>query len=441
MNFSLVKRLIDKDSFFYKLFIYGYTDVLNKAIPFLIFPFLVNWLTKNEFGVLNNFNVITAIAAPIISLSTSSYLVAEFHRPEVNKKSLYSNVIFVNIIFFLFTFLLVLLFSWEVEEYFSVKIGLQMIAIIFSFLSVFSELYFTQLRVEEKIKVFSNLSLLMAALGAITTFLFIYFFKMKMNGRVLSIFIVGLLGFFIAICKIWKYFDLKLINLLEFKNIVYFGLPLLPHNLSIWFKNGFEKLIITKDYGLSANADYSFALTLCSVFVIVSGSFYNTISPMAAKEFSQFHKMNDNIKERSVNNIVYKVHLFLLIFLVILVLSYLISIPIISKYFPNYSAALQFMPILLLVNFFNSCYIAVSMIIYFTKKTKWFGLLSISSTLVHIILLFLLLPIFNKFGIVYASLFSSIFTLIVFYFYSMSVFKMPWVNFWYIWNYRKSNFK
>jgi O-antigen/teichoic acid export membrane protein len=252
---------------------------------------------------------------------------------------------------------------------------------------------------------------------------------MEMGGRVLSIFLIGLLSFGIAVFKIGKFFRFHAIKLSEVKKMIIFGLPILPHNLSLWFKNGFEKLLITKDYGLSANADYSFALTLCSVFVIVSGSFFNTLSPMVAKEFSAFSDLTVEGLKLAKRRIVFKVHIFLLIYFKILLIGYFISIPVVNFYFPQYKDALSYMPFLLGVNFLNCCYIAVSMIIYFTKKTKWFGIFSLTTSLLHVILLLVFTPIIGQLGVVFASLISATFTLVVFYYYSMSVFDMPWLQF------------
>ena len=84
------------------------------------------------------------------------------------------------------------------------------------------------------------------------------------------------------------------------KDLLKFGLPLLPHSLSFWLKGGADKIIITNFCGLYQNGLYSMALTMNSIYNLVSNALMNAYVPNLQKRLSSVKEENLENEKRSV---------------------------------------------------------------------------------------------------------------------------------------------
>ena len=82
------------------IFIYAFSDGLTKALPFLVFPIVAYYLSAEDFGRVNNFQVLLAIIAPFIGLSTNAYFSVDFYKKDQDSILIYNQILYF--IFFLF---------------------------------------------------------------------------------------------------------------------------------------------------------------------------------------------------------------------------------------------------------------------------------------------------------------------------------------------------
>jgi O-antigen/teichoic acid export membrane protein len=67
-------------------FIYLGTELINKAIPFLLLPLLTKYLTPTEYGIYGMYQVIISFLAPFISMSLDINITKNFFK--VNKEEM-----------------------------------------------------------------------------------------------------------------------------------------------------------------------------------------------------------------------------------------------------------------------------------------------------------------------------------------------------------------
>ncbi len=412
-----------------KIAVYAFSDGISKALPFLLFPIMAYYLSKEEFGLVTNYNVLISILGPFIGMSASSYLAVEYHNKESDAKSLYQNLLYFNL--FLFGIVSVVIFS--VYSYFESWSGLQIkwisLAIISSVFAAFTDIFFIKIRMDENAKLFGIVNVLNSFLTGTLTILFVIFFKWGWQGRIYSLFLgtclLAMLSFYFSRSYLKK---IKKPNIKLLKNMFGFGLPLLPHQLAVWIKTGLEKFYITSSLGLEQNGVYSFAITICAIFVIVSNAFFSAFSPYIYKSLSEINSFENEYKIKI--NVVKKSYIFLIIYFFILIIGGVLSTLLIHYFFnEKYGVSVKYLPYLLAFNFFNSCYIVLSIFIYYSKSTKYLGLISITTSLLQVFLMMYLVEYFGAIGAAMASCFVSIVTMIVVYFYSNYVCSMPWFNF------------
>lgn len=418
-----------KNPLLQKIAVYAFSDGISKALPFLLFPVIAYYLTKEEFGLVTNYNVLISVIGPFIGMSATSYLAVEYYNKDSDPKSVYQNLLYLNLVLFILVSAVIFLFYPYFEKWSGLNIKWITLAIAGAIFAAVIDLFFTKIRMDENAKLFGIVNVLNSALGASLTVLFVILLKWGWEGRIYSLFIAsgiaGLISLYYSI-KYIKHF--KKPDAAMLKSILVFGLPLLPHQLAVWIKTGFEKFFITASLGLGQNGVYSFAITICAIFVMVSNAFFSAFSPYVYKTLSEIKEESNEYQVKL--NIVKKSYAFLIVYLIVLIIGGLASTLLVNYYFKaKYGESIIYLPFLLGFNFFNSCYIVLSMFVYYSKSTKFLSLITLSTSMLQVLLMMLLVNIMGALGAALSAFLVSIVTMIIIYIYSNKVYKMPWFNF------------
>jgi O-antigen/teichoic acid export membrane protein len=410
------------------IFIYAFSDGLTKALPFLVFPIIAYYLSAEDFGRVNNFQVLISLLIPFATLNTSSYFSVDYYKNIKNAKLVYNQILYFTFFLFLIVSISVLLFLNKISELVELPVFWILIALVITFFNAFKSLFLVKLRIQKKAKFFGVFNFMSALVASSLVILLVVIFNYGWEGRLWSLFITAFLTGTISL-----YFSLKYINKFRkfdmsyWKPFLLFGLPLLPHSLAIWVKAAFAKIFITDSLGLAENGVYSFAISINAIFLIFAMAFFSAFSPYMYKKLSSTEIKDDLYLIKK--DIVKKTYIFLILYGVILFLGYFVLSFIINEFFlEKYGEALTYLPYLLFYNLFNAGYISLSSLIFYTKSTKYLGVLTIITAFLNIVLLFVLIPILGTVGAPIATLIVSVLTLVLIYFYSNKVLYMPWFS-------------
>ena len=428
MNVSKFIKEKVKNPLLQRMLVYILSDGISRAMPFLVFPIVAYYLTKEEFGLVANFTVLMSVTGPLIGMSTNSALSVEYYqKPKNELPKYYANLIYTNLGIYILTFCLIILINKYVEIWTGYSLKWQLLALLTVFFKPFTTLYSTRLRMEEKARKFGQFQIFSSAIAALLTYIFIAVFLWSWKGRIYSLVFAGVLPGLVAIYYTIKFLDFKLhkldVNII--KSTLIFGLPLLPHNLSFWLKSGFEKLLVTGTQGLAENGVMSFAQTLSYIFVIITTAFFGAYTPYLFKRLSS---KSDN-SEKTKLDLVKKSYQFLLLYLIILIIGYFVCRIGISIYFEKYIPSLRYLVFFLGFNFFNACYAIFSGYVFYSKNTKLLGLITISTAFLQVALSILLVNQFGGIGAAYSTLVISIITAVAVAYYSNKKYPMPWLFF------------
>lgn len=410
------------------IFIYAFSDGLTKALPFLVFPIVAYYLSAEDFGRVNNFQVLISLMLPFITLSTSSYFSVDYYKNINNAKLVYNQILYFVSFLFLFVSIFVLLFSKKISELIELPFFWIYLALIMTFFEAFKGLFLVKLRIQEKARSFGLFNFISAFIGSLLVILLVVVLNYGWEGRIWSLFITSLLTGGVSIYFALKYIKrFRQIKISYWKPFLLFGLPLLPHSIAIWVKAAFAKIFITDSIGLAENGVYSFAVSINAIFLIFAMAFFSAFTPYMYKRLS-----STEIKERLYlikKEIVKNIYLFLIIYSVILFVGYFVLYFIITQFFfEKYGESLSYLPYLLAYNLSNAAYISLSSLIYYKKKTKYLGVLTIITAFLNIVLLFVLIPAIGAIGAPVATFIISILTLVLIYFFSNKIYSMPWFS-------------
>lgn len=408
------------------IFIYAFTDGLTKALPFLVFPIVAYYLSAEDFGRVSNFQVFVSLLIPFVTLNTSSYFSVDYYQNVSKARWVYNQIIYFTLFLYILVCVLVLLFLNRISELIELPVFWIFIALMIIFFEAFTGLFLVNLRIQEKAKSFGIFNFISSLIVSSLVILLVVVLNYGWEGRIWSLFIAALFTGIISIYFSIKYVkNFRRIEIKYWKHFLIFGIPLLPHSLAIWVKSAFAKLFITDSIGLAENGVYSFAISINAIFLIFAMAFFSAFSPYMYKKLS-----STNIKEELYEikkDIVKKIYIFLIFYSVILLVGYFALHFIISHFFyEKYGESLDYLPYLLLYNLFNAGYISLSSLVFYTKATKYLGVLTIMTALLNIGLLVVFIPIYGTIGAPIATLVVSILTLFLIYFYSNKVFYMPW---------------
>jgi len=424
-----IKKLF-ASSLFRQTIAYGLTDAVNKALPFILFPILATVLTPVDYGVLSNYFVIVQLVTIISALSTTGSLISIWYKRkrELSTQYIYNEVVVISAIC-LVLLVLVLLFSPVIEKYTSVNLFWQLTTVLIAYFSNITALQLTVWRLEEQPFKYGGYQILQSLALTASTYILVIVLRWNWEGRTWSQFagitLFGILSFIILIKKKNIRFRYSSANV---KDILMFGLPLLPHGMSVWLKTGVDKLLLTNFADLHENGLYSTALTFTSIVFLLLFSFNNAYNPFLFKKLSQTDTTpGAYMVKKKLVKMTYTLFAGLVLFVFI---AYLFS-----KYFiifflnDSYELSLKYLPPLMITAFFQGCYLLVVNYIFYARKTRKLGMITFTGSLVQMALSWFLLTTFGASGIAWSSVIVAFFNFILVWILSAKTYDMPWLFF------------
>ena len=427
---QLLKRL-ESSSLVRSSIIYVICDGINRSIPFLLLPFITHYLTPTDYGVVTNFNVYVQILSVFGYLCTAGALPVMFNKLEKQKiRSYVSNMIILNTLMTISgAFISFEGYVW-LEQSLNISLLFQFYALTVVWFAGITNVNMLLWRCEEKPLSFGIYQISQSALNALSTILFVIILLQGWQGRIYSMMLSTIVFGLVSIVVLYKrgYIEFS-IDKTYLKQTLFFALPIVPHALSFWFKGGVDKILLTNLCGLSENGLYSVAMTWGAIVSMFLVSYNNAYAPYLYKNLAMIDK-------DKVGTIGLQKKMVRLIWMSIggtfflVLLSWFVSAGLIRvMYAPAYYASLEYLPWVMVGQFFYGGYLTFVCFIHYTFNTKMLGLITFSLSLAQIALTYLLIVWVGAVG---AAVSSAIISLLTFFFvsrYAMRVYRLPWFSY------------
>lgn len=410
---ALIKSKLFKDSFFFSIF-----SFLNSALNFVLLIVLAHFLSVEGYGNLNLYSIFVTLIGFIVTLNTNGYLSVIFF----NKGHEYIDQV-INIVFFISlgvtSFLLVVFFLFDsLSNYVGLQDFYIYISLLICFFQSITTLFLDLLRLEESVKMYGIVSVLQVFFNVVLTILFIIILKMGWESRVYAQFLMSSLFFINSLILLHKRGYLKKFRisgevLLRALN---FGLPLIPHAISSWIRQGFDRYVINNVYDIGIVGVYSLSFNISNIIHLVGFAFNSANSVYIYKLLAQ-NKDDSVIKlSRLTNGMII---FFVLLTIIVCFCSYYL-IPIL---FPQYLISLStLLPLCISAMFQCLYYLFVNYLFYF-QKTKILMYITFSVSLAHLLLSIWLTKYSVSFVAVINMVSNGIILMLVYY-YSQRLYKL-----------------
>lgn len=408
-------------------FVYTLTDVIGKAMSFILLPIVSYFLPPSELGIATNFTVLTTLIILLAGLAIVNSIPYFFY--EQNKEenvSLISNLLMLCLGLCVVVGGLASCFSQLIFEYLQLSLHIQLLGVVFVIGSLISSINLILLRLENKPKQFAVLQILQIILHAAFVILFVIVLRGGGEGKIYAeVLVFSIIGMIHLVMMLKKGYISLRFQVQWIKRLLRFGLPLLPHSISFWLKSGMDKIFITTYCGLQFNGLYSMAISVSSVYTMLMQSFFNAYTPYLQKRLAGFDGGQCYEEKRSIVKQIYMIYaLFGVVGMMAIAVCWVIFHYMIdSKYLP----AMAYIPLIILANFIYTFYNFTIEFIYKVKKTLVMGIITFTGSLIQMLLSYVLIKEYGVMGAVYSLLIGNTLITIGISVYSNMVYRMPWL--------------
>lgn len=388
---SREKRLI-KNSVIFAIGNFG-----SKAITFIMLPYYTYLLTTKQYGEVEIIMSTIALLVPIISVNLFEAAFRFALDKENDNISIFSSALVTNLVLISLVLILYPLFiKLNIGgEYLFISLMLLFISII--------ELLFKQFsKAIDKINVYMYSDFVQVIVFVIGNIFFIGKCDLGVLGYIISK-IIALMSDSLVLfwgAKLYKFIDIRKIDKQHIKDMIKFGVPLIPNSLMWWINNLLDRYIITYMLGLSSVGLYSFAAKFPSILATFNGVFINAWQISAIEEHN---KVGIDKFYSDIFNL-FAVFLIVITSILIIIIRPVIEI-IIST---SFISAWIYVPILFIASIFSSFSSFLGVHYGVIKNTKGALKSTVVAAILNLVLNLIFIPILGIQGAGLATLISMI---------------------------------
>ncbi len=381
--------------------VYTFSNFLNKGIGFLLLPILTRILTPEDYGHIAMFTLWTAILVPLISLNSSSAVVRFYYDTE--KKILASYIggaLILSVSMSLLFVTITLIFSSPLSSFLSLPTIWLVAGVLNSLFLTISTIYLGILRVEERSLTYAVLqntsSLLNAGLSLYLVVILYTGWKGRTGGIFIANVVMGLTIIYFMLKE--KLVDLQ-IKTSQIKELLFFGGPLILHNLTGILAASTDKIFLNNMIGVKSVGLYNVSYAYASIIGMIANSIHLAFVPYAYERI----KKGDYRKVWETGVKIIGIVAFL--FIVLLFFS-----PFYYKYYlgKSFSSASKFFVFLGVGEAITSVYYLGATFNFWYKKTVYISGITLSKFIANLFLNYTLIKIMGDSGAAVATMISSI---------------------------------
>jgi O-antigen/teichoic acid export membrane protein len=408
-------------SLFRDSMLYTVAIVLTRGLSFLLLPVYTRVLSPEEFGLLDYFVALGAIASIVVTLEIVQGFarhISEYLDDAEKKKDFASTCMWFVVGSYTALLFLLIVFSSPLASFLldsSDKSDLiKLVAWAYWVAGVFNVIL-NQLRWEIRPVASVILSLVAGLLTVGFTFLFVVWLEWGVKGALLGQIIGGLLSLLPGYYLIRHSFGLRF-SLLNLRQMLAFSAPLIPSSLGVVFATYFDRIALKELMALSDLGIYAVAQKISLLITLIMIGFRSALTPLIYVNYKLDASPDDLAK-------VFNLFCFSAMVLILV-------ISIFANEIVNIMAAAAFqdaakvIPILMFSALLANMYIfAPGLDIY--KKTGIISLINSTVALLGLVLNYSLIPFFGIIGAAVSSLLAFGISFIAYVIFSQRLYPVP----------------
>lgn len=353
----------------------------SKGIAFLLVLILASFLTPDDFGRLSMFNTMVALFLIVVSFATNGYgSISYFNDTKEDFKNSISIILLYGVIS-LFVIALPIVFIIYVPV---IDIPFSSYYCWYALLIAFCLFVFgihqDYYRVQEKIRAYGVFNCGSAVANMILSIFLVVIVFHTWEGRMYAY-----LGCSVALCIISLILlnkDKLLVvptNKKKWKEILFWGIPMIPHAASGWLKQGADQYIINSNYTVYEVGIFGFAMTLTNIIATIGSAFNSSHSVSVFKILSS--DATDKILALKKQT-----RLMLIVYIAASIVTVIASTVLVLLFYDKYRVSLPYFWILSISGLLQCVYFLYCNYLFYYSNTKQLMYITFTTSIIHLLL-------------------------------------------------------
>lgn len=391
--------------FFKDFIIYGFSSIIGKIAAIFLIPIYTSILTKEEYGAMALIMSCYGIIDIVANLNIHSGIARDYYEEGINREKLLSTGFYSILCISILTTIILVLFKTSIfyhllglkEEFYN-----SFIVMLFTVPVTCLHTYFAILtRYKRKPILYSIGTIISTILSIGITIYGVVYLRAGVISYFIASFVSGLLS------TLYFYFiNKEFIKFLYSKDYIQralkFSLPTLPAILAGWIDNSLGQVLIGKHISLSVLGVYSIAISLSSVFTLITTAFMNVWTPFL---YENYKKDNFN---KTINNLFVLFGTFLIVISVTLSLFSKEIICLLTN--SSYMDASNYITLLCIPMCFYLLFPFASSGVSIYRETKHIGVSYVLGSVLNLSVLFITIRYYGAIAVPICLGLSRIFT-------------------------------
>lgn len=402
--------------------IYTVSDILNKMVPFILLPVLTRYLTPQDYGIIAMFFVFTSILGIVMTLETNTAISVNYFKISREKLKIYiANVLLIIAVATCLTILFIVLFSPWLTKILAIPTEWLFVGVIVTLLQFITTINLLLWQSEQNPFPLGIYQISQTIVNLTLSLILIVGFSMGWEGRLIAAVVASVVFGMLSFTFLFKrdYVKFKY-NKENIKDALKFGIPLLPHALSVWFRTGIDRVFLTALVSASATGIYTVGFQIASVISILTTAFNKAYAPYLFEKLA-------SITEKNKIKLVKYAYIY---FIGLLVLATILSVlaPYLIDIFLGeaFLSSKQYVVWIAFGFAFYGMYSMVVNYVLYTKKTMYLSYVTFSVSLLHVGVSYVLISNNGALGAAQATTITSFITFIGVWYLSQRLYPMPW---------------
>jgi O-antigen/teichoic acid export membrane protein len=405
--------------------IYLASNILNAIIPFALLPILTRYLSPAEYGEVAIFQTFLGALAAFIGLSAAGAAGRKYYDGNLGANELKHFIaacLQVLIVSSLIVFLVIYSFKGQLAEWLALKTQWILWAVFVSATSVVIQLRLSQWQVRKEARHYGALQIGQSIINISLSLLFVVIFVQGADGRIgAQVWTTGIFGT-VALFLLWRSGLLSFLvwKPVHLKEVLQFGIPLIPHVGGIFLLTVVDRFVINAELGLTEVGIYMVAGQLTRVMSLVFDAINKAYVPWLFERLKR-----DRFDEK--RQIVRYTYAWFVIVLLAAALMFVIGpwfVTLIAG--PKYALAGEVIGWLALGQAFGGMYLMVTNFAFYSKRTGFLSLVTITSGLINVLLLLMLIKLLGLEGAAIAYSISMAIRFLLTWWVAQRCHPMPW---------------
>lgn len=258
----------------------------SRIISFLMLPFYTHYLSKAEYGTSDLINTYSSVFLAIVSCCVADAIfIFPKDKSDNEKKQYFSSGLFFLFLSLFFVCFIGLVLKKCIDNAFVQTYIWWVIAMTYSLILSNYIQQFT--RSIDKMIIYSLTGLTYVISVAVLSFVLLPYYKL--DGYLFALVLASVISsIFAFICsKSYKYLGFKGFNYGSLKELLKYGIPLIPNSIMWWLVDGLNRPVMVSELGADAIGIYAVANKIPGILTILFTIFSNAWGISMLEEFGK----------------------------------------------------------------------------------------------------------------------------------------------------------